>query len=75
MLTQDSRGSCKMSTLLDRQQMVDTLRHLMAASDTGRDFSQPSLLEDVPSITAPDSGSQHRVIGHAELWGRPQRDC
>ena len=64
-----------MTFLQDRQQMVDALRHLMATSDTGRDFAQPSLLEDVPSITAPDSGSEQQVTGYAELWGRPQRDC
>lgn len=75
MITQCKRGRLDMTVTLERQPMVEALRHLMADIDRNNDFAQPSLLEDVPSITSPDTDNWGRVIIHAELSGRSQRDC
>lgn len=63
-----------MNVTLDRQEMVEALRHLMADIDRNNDFALPSLFEDVPSITSPDTDNRGRVIIHAELSGCAQRN-
>lgn len=75
MLTQRQEGGLHMSVTLERQPMVEALRHLLADIDRNNDFAQPSLLEDVPAITAPDTALRGGLTAYAELSGRSQRDC
>lgn len=51
-------------------EMVFQLRHLMAQEDDGNDFSFPTLLREVPSITAPHTGYRGESGTYAELAGR-----
>lgn len=50
-------------------EMIAALRPLLGGQDITGDFAQPSLLREVPSISAPDSNYKRAVREYAELGG------
>ena len=54
--------------------MIAQMRHLMASDDHQGDFSYPSALREVPSLTTPDSNYERAVTEYAELGGSTFRD-
>jgi hypothetical protein len=51
----------------DMPTMISALRHLMAGDDGNRDFSPPSLLKEVPSLTLPYSAAPKDLSEYGQL--------
>ena len=63
-----------MSHIATFPEMVTALRHLMGREDGGNDFTPPSLLKEVPSVTLPYSSYRKENAPYGELGGSAQRD-
>lgn len=52
------------------EEMISTLRHMMAHGNLQENFEAPSLLREVPSYTAPDTSYDLARVRYAGLEER-----
>ena len=51
----------------DLDRMIEEMRPYLSTDVTQQDFSQPSLLQDVPAFTSDNSSGELNFISHAKL--------